>query len=383
MSAPRKRRWIFVLLAGLLVGGGWLFYTLYTKPASCPTLPLPIPALQTAELGSRAGAKGSFVGIQPFLEPHDYACAERFYQKLASYLDTAQRLGYLTPATVVAFPEYIGTWLVVEGEAERSLRAQTLSAAMVPFVIKAPWRFWQAYRAAAKQNLKDPAAAAIFQLKARQMARTYHRVFSQLAKNYGVTLVAGSVVLPDPYVEGDSLYVRPGGALYNVSLVYRPDGRPEPTLVRKAFPIATELDFTQPGRVQELPTFETPLGRLGVLICADSWFPESYAALGEVALLAVPSYLMGDSCWEKPWRGYSGWPAPADVTAQPPTEGEAWLTYAMGGRLPQHSPTATGINVFLKGRFWELGADGRATTLYQGQKQALEADLVCIWMQEK
>lgn len=382
-QAPPSRRpkWPIILglslLLFLLAAGG----AYYLRPISCSSAIAPLPPLRTATIGSPAQALGSLVGLQPFLEPQHYACAQTFQARLAAYLDTARRLGYLTPHSVVVFPEYIGTWLALEGEARKSFSAQTLSEAMWPFVLKSPFRFWQAYKAAAQQNLKDPAAAAIFQLKAPQMAQTYHRTFSRLAQDYGVTIVAGSIVLPDPYIEGDSLLIRPGGPLYNISVVYRPDGRPEPTLVRKAFPIATELDFTQPGRVQDLPTFSTPLGRLGVLICADSWFPESYTALGKIDLLAVPSYLMGDSCWGKPWRGYSGWPTPPDVTTLPPTEGEAWLTYAMAGRLPAHNPNAYGINVFLRGRFWELGADGRAITTHQNQKQTLDADILCVWIE--
>lgn len=381
--SPRKRR--FLRLLGISVLGAALVagtYRYYTRPAKCSPSPL-IPPLRTAELGLRSQARGSLVGIQPYLEPQHYACPEAFSARLTAYMDSAQRSEYFTEASIVVFPEYIGTWLALVGEVQSSLDAPTLSRAMLPFVLKSPLRFWRAYRAAAQQGVKDPSAAAIFQLKAPPMAQTYHRTFSELARKYKVTLVAGSIVLPDPYIQEDSLFVRPGGALYNVSLVYRPDGRPEPAIVRKAFPIATELDFTQPGQVQTLPTFSTPLGRLGVLICADSWFPESYAALGTVDLLAVPSYLMGDSCWEKPWRGYSGWPTPADVTISPPTEGEAWLTYAMAGRLPQHYPAAAGINVFLKGRFWELGADGRTISLYNSQKQTIDADIVCIWIAPK
>lgn len=33
--------------------------------------------------------------------------------------------------------------------------------------------------------------------------------------------------------------------------------------------------------VEDLPVFETPVGKLAVLICADSWFPEQYKALKE------------------------------------------------------------------------------------------------------
>jgi hypothetical protein len=40
-------------------------------------------------------------------------------------------------------------------------------------------------------------------------------------------------------------------------------------------------------------------------------------------------------------------------------EGEAWGKYALAGRLAESGARA-GINVFLRGHLWDLGADGRA-----------------------
>lgn len=324
-------------------------------------------------------APATLVGFQPYLEPVDYRCERSFAAKIEAYLDSARARGYLRPGSVAVFPEYIGTWLVLMREPGIGLRwASTLEGALTWFVLRHPWAFWKAYKQVREAGLADPSAAAVFQVKAEAIAQAYHRTFSRLSRRYGVTLVAGSVVLPGARIEKDSLVVQVGAPLENVSVVYGPDGRPFPRLVRKAFPIATELAFTRPGRVEELPTFETAVGRLGVLICADSWFPQSYQALGKVDILVVPSYLMGDSCWGLPWRGYSGWPAPADVRSDSLTEGEAWLTYAMGGRLPKWDSTAVGLNVFLRGRFWELGADGRAIAVWRGRAQSAEADIVAV-----
>ncbi|MCS7161736.1 MAG: carbon-nitrogen hydrolase family protein [Bacteroidia bacterium] len=368
------------LIGGFAVGLLLLVYYLlslppsYTPPESLP--PLRIRAQQVA-----GAYPGHFVGIQPFLTPADYAHPQRFRQKLEAYLDSAQAAGCLASPALVVFPEYIGTWLVLIGEAAPAFRATKLEDALFWAVFRRPWRFWRAYQQAKAEGWKDPAAAAIFRLKAPLMARTYHQTFAALARTYRVLIVAGSIVLPGARVVGDSLVVEPEAPLENISLLYHPDGRPDTYIVRKAFPIAAELGFTQPGHVAQLRPYETPLGRLGVLICADSWFPESYRALGKVALLAVPSYLMGDSCWNRPWGGYSGWAPPADVQPTTLTEGQAWLTYAMGGRLPRHDSSAIGLNVFLKGHFWELGADGRSIIVAQGKSYATDADILCLRLQ--
>jgi predicted amidohydrolase len=48
-----------------------------------------------------------------------------------------------------------------------------------------------------------------------------------------------------------------------------------------------------PAPLEQLPVYETRAGRLGVLVCADSWYPAPYQYLKEqgVELLAVPSFV--------------------------------------------------------------------------------------------
>lgn len=371
-----RKRWIwFAAFAVIAVGGA---YWLLMLPSKCEAT-IAIPSLRVVKLHSKAQRSGTLVGVQPFMQPVDYACAERFEQKLRAYMDTLRATGCLRESTIVVFPEYIGTWLVLLGEASGTYQAKTLQGALTWAVIRQPLSFWRAYRQAKEEGWTDPSAVAAFRLKAPLMAKVFHQTFAKLARTYKVYIVAGSIVLPGACVVVDSLSIQIDAPLENISLLYRPDGRPDTQVVRKAFPIAEELGFTQPGRVDELPVYETPLGRLGVLICADSWFPQSYEALGAIDLLAVPSYLMGDACWEKPWRGYSGWEAPSDVDSAALTEGQAWLRYAMGGRLARYDSNAVGINVFLKGRFWELGADGRLTSVLPSQGTvSSDADVVCL-----
>ncbi|MCS6894605.1 MAG: carbon-nitrogen hydrolase family protein [Bacteroidia bacterium] len=351
-----------------------LTYWLLMQPMSCDAQ-FSMKSLTIERVGS---GQRTIVGFQPYLEPADYACVERFEHKLSAYLDSARAVGCLPESAIVAFPEYIGTWLVLLGEPAGCFRAQTLNSALTWAVLRQPYRFWTFYQKATKEGWGDPAAVAAFRSKAPQMAEAFHQVFSRLARSYRVFIVAGSIVLPGARIINDTLHIDPAAPLENVSLFYYPDGHADPKIVKKAFPIAQELGFTRPGKVEDLPIYETPLGRIGVLICADSWFPASYKSMGKVDLLIVPSYLMGDSCWTSPWRGYSGWATPDDVSRTQITEGEAWLTYAMGGRLPSHNPNAIGMNIFLKGRFWELGADGRAVFVSDGKVSTSEADIICL-----
>ena len=323
-----------------------------------------------AEYGTDA-QRGNLLGIQPFMLPDDYRSADVFRAKLDGYLDVAARRGWLGERTIVVFPEHVGTWLVAAGEKPRVFQASTIAAAMQALVLSHPVRF---VRALPSARAKDAVKYSLFRLKAPVMAGIHHAVFSGMARKRGVTIVAGSIVLPSPGISGGELVIG-DGELYNVSAVYRPDGSPHKNLVRKVFPIRDELPFTAPASAADLPVFETPAGRLGVLICADSWHPSPYGAIvaREADFVAVLSYLSPDGVWAQPWRGYDGAPAPDDVDAHDVgtiAEGEAWLKYALAGRLPR-AGIDHGINVFLRGDLWDLGSDGH--TVLVRERAVVEA----------
>lgn len=62
-------------------------------------------------------------------------------------------------------------------------------------------------------------------MKADSMAADYQTLFGGLAKEFGVTVVAGSIALPAPRIEHGKLL--PGsGPLYNSSIVFGSDGAP-------------------------------------------------------------------------------------------------------------------------------------------------------------
>ena len=328
--------------------------------------------------------RGNLLGIQPFMVPGDYASEEGFRAKMDGYLGVALGRGWLDERTVVVLPEYIGTWLVAAGERPRVHQSPTIAAAMQTLVLSHPLSFARALPSA---KAKDVVKYGLFRMKAARMAGMYQRVFSGLARKHAVTIVAGSIVLPSPEVSHGELAIG-DGELYNVSVVYRPDGSAYEDVVRKAFPIGAELSFTAPACVAELPVFDTPAGRLGVLICADSWYPPAYEAMKakRADLVAVPSYLAPDGIWEQPWRGYDGAPAPDDVDVRDVggiTEGAAWLKYALAGKLAD-AGIEHGINVFLRGDLWDLGSDGhtivvRESTVVEA-KHAAGAAIVNSWL---
>jgi predicted amidohydrolase len=305
------------------------------------------------------GNKGNLLGIQPEMFSGDYHSTDLLRLKLAAYLHKARDEGLLNGKTVAVLPEHIGTWLVISGEKAEVYQAQTIDSAMAWLAASNPLKLGRALLSAkGEDRLQD----ALLRMKGDAMARDYQAVFGGLAKDFGITLVAGSIVLPEPRVENGQLVVG-DGPLYNVSLVFGSDGAPLGQPQRKVYPIRDEQVFIAAAPASALQVVDTPAGRLGVLICADSWYPAGYAELGKqgVQLLAVPAFLTGNGNWSKPWGGYNGAPTPDDVAVQPGavTEGQAWQQLAMANRL-RSSGAQAGLTVFMRGQLWNLGSDGQS-----------------------
>lgn len=348
------------------------------------------PALHLSKVVAYGGdrGQGNWVAIQPYMTARDYESEATFYAKLDSYLHEAAERDWLTPRSVVMFPEHIGTWLVAIGEKRGVFTARTVMDALRLVVwSNLPEFLWAWAKTVFAGGAGDLAQASVFQMKGQTMARAYQDVFGMLAREHDITVVAGSIILPEPQIVKGKLQVG-DGPLYNVAVVYGPDGRAHEPLVRKAFLTVEELPFVSGGAVEELPVFELPIGRAAVLICADAWYPESYGVVGAkgAELVIVPAFSIGAGSWRKSWDGYSGHDRPDDVERGDIariTLHEAWLKYGMASRGPR-AGLRHGMNVFLRGELWDLGGDGIPITVHDGEvietRYGDGAAVVNVWM---
>ncbi len=341
-------------------------------------------SVDTQQFGSDSG-RGNIVSIQPYMYPGDYASEKTFYTALDHYMQIAAKKGYLQKNTVVSFPEYLGTWLVVAGEKKGVFDAKTVHDAMELMAMSNLVKFLPKYFTS---KAKDKSADALFRMKAGRMARIYHNAFSSLAKQYGVTIVAGSIVLPGAEVKEGKLTVNSKEPLFNVSLIYKPNGFADEKIVRKAFPIAEELVFSCTENPAAIPLYNTPAGKMAVLICADSWYAGCYkqAIKDHADFVIVPSYVEGNNAFKNPWPGYSGFDNPADIDKNDIgkiTILDGWMRYALPGRMKQ-AGLQNGIITYLHGRFWDLGSDARFVLVNHGEtmvkQPTADAGIVCLWL---
>lgn len=97
----------------------------------------------------------------------------------------------------------------------------------------------------------------------------------ELCRRHDLHLVAGIVERDGDHVYNASVLLGPGGHLGTF---------------RKVHLWALEKDVYDPGDLG-FPVIDTPLGRIGMHICYDGWFSESYRlpALADADLLCVPA----------------------------------------------------------------------------------------------
>lgn len=101
-----------------------------------------------------------------------------------------------------------------------------------------------------------------------------------------------------------------------------------------------------------------------VLVCADSWYPQSFAAVKatKTDLVLVPSFSSPRPDWNRPWLGYNGFPTPEDVSIQDVKSislADAWKKYSLAGRL-KSSDARIGAMCYEVGNVWDMEADGQS-----------------------
>ena len=105
----------------------------------------------------------------------------------------------------------------------------------------------------------DMSAAALQEI-AQSIDSKFVSELGEIAKRFGIWLIPGSIVEPAPNV-----------GVYNTALVFNPAGELV-SFYRKIFPWRPSEPFTMGS---DFSVFELPgLGRVGLNICYDIWFPE-------------------------------------------------------------------------------------------------------------
>lgn len=216
-------------------------------------------------IGKDSG-KGNIIAIQPYVTPQNYSTGFNFLVTLRLYMDQIRRDSLIKKNTVVVFPEHIGTPLFVCNEKESIYTKATIKSALNTMVYSNFFTWAPLYMST--DSVDKKIVHSILSMKSMRMAELYNQCFSSLAKEFNVTIIAGSIVLPEPYIN-DSGQLKSGkGSLYNVFAVYGPDGKVLPKLSEDLFLKQGNKELRNPEELKIVKYFETPAG--GVILTGIS-----------------------------------------------------------------------------------------------------------------
>ncbi|RRV23780.1 carbon-nitrogen hydrolase [Stutzerimonas nitrititolerans] len=213
------------------------------------------------------GDAGNLLAIEVKLLPADYQSRERLQLRFATYLEQARAAGLLNERTVVVLPEHVGTGLFALGERAEVQQARSLRDAMQWTALSNPWKF---LRALLDNQSKARRTEAVLRIKAERMAEDYQAIFGGLARDYAVTLVAGSIVLPEPYLQRQRLHAGTG-PLRQVSLTFDHRGQPIGPLQYKHALSRYERRYSEAPENRRAATLATAAGELAVALGCDGY----------------------------------------------------------------------------------------------------------------
>jgi predicted amidohydrolase len=268
----------------------------------------------------------AFAAIQMAYRLEDYSSREVFRKRVLALVKKARQHAPQKPM-LVAFPEDVGLGLLFLQDYERVRTSKTM--------VEAGTRLMEKYhinpfsdRELGKQSNAFPLAVRQLMVRLSQFVeRVYHETFSEAARLHRCWLVAGSA----PLASGD--------CVFNTCYVYNPSG--ERILVQRKVNLVP-LEQTAglnlcPADPDHLTPFETPIGKMGVLICYDAFFTALVDALVRkgAQVLVQPSF--NPLPWTKEQR-------------------EAWETGLLAAA--QRHAHLIGINPMGVGQLFDVVAEG-------------------------
>lgn len=321
---------------------------------------------------------GNIVGIQPEINILDYSSVERFYDKMESYIIEAKRKGFIREKTIVVYPEHIGSPLVLLGEKREIYFAQDSASA---FSIIAWSRFPEYARHYLTSFSKQKKGEAVFKMKSQLMKDAYQNTFKKLSAVYGIYIIAGSIILSNPTVK-DNTIITGTSPLVNAGFLFDPNGEIYSYPLYKKNLMNVEVDFG----IKDISDKSYLIwNNIGILFSKDSLYASNYdkETFKNIEVLISPSafYEKEEIDWASP-----------EITSKPAEEAgkdsalvqnELWAKYSVIERVKALPAGKIALQVFLRGKFYELNFEGESSALikYVAQENAVpgKSAIFNIW----
>jgi len=209
------------------------------------------------------------IAIQAKWSSSDYRTYGDFQTKTRSLMSLARARMAKNDRNLVVLPEDYGTPLILAASKVDLEGSKSLESAIRKAVVqRLPVLLWRRLTSGASF------VNGLFLEYAREMAREYLGLMTQLAKMHKAFLVPGSILLPE--MDFGASLDPVGSSVYNTAFLISPEGHVL-GWQRKLHLIDIEgqagLDVT-PGKFDWIKTFHSEIGKLGVAICLDGFKDE-------------------------------------------------------------------------------------------------------------
>jgi predicted amidohydrolase len=300
----------------------------------------------------------NLVAVQAQVSLDVYESSETFRRWVLTMTEEAVK-GLPAAPALVAFPEMIGFPLLLTLADKGTLQDATLMQALQRF-LKGHWL--EQLQHAIKHRHFSPGAAFLPSAVPAYLA--YKNAFAEAAKTFGVTLVAGSSLLPHITEEASRGTHITNPKVYNTSFVFSPTGqllgRSQKLYLTSG--MESRLGLAR-GGLSDVHVMQTPVGKIAVPICLDAFYT---SVIDHIDGLGAEIVVM-PSANALPWEGR--WAANPSLS-----EGEAWLKYALAQQLQNRLHIRYGVNPMLVGQVWDVAFEGCSSLVQKttdGQTQLL------------
>ncbi len=203
---------------------------------------------------------GNLVGFHTTIPPEFFVKEEWWKERIEELLLAGKNANIYDRKTIVIFPEHIGSGLVLLDEKENFMSQNSLAKALS--------------KKGDSFDLKK-----LFYQKSERMLDVYIRTFSELAKQYKVPILGGSIILPNPKMVRGSIVLDPNGPLYNVSIPFSADGKVMDPLLKKTSLSDLEKEILEPGDTNQDRVWVVPGWKVAIFIGQEVFVENLYDRL--------------------------------------------------------------------------------------------------------
>lgn len=250
--------------------------------------------IRVASFGERSG-KGCLVGIQPAWESWQFRTELDFRAALFDLMAAAKQAGFFEGKSCVVLPELVGLQLLLVDEFPWVTLSPTWRQALTTALgDEKAWRFVAALAKSKAMGWEKAVALEVLQGKLARALEAWVSSCCVAAQEFNACLFAGTMLLPPESSVTEAGLVWPSDfdperGLNVGGLLVNPDRSLAPSILWKQRPSPFEEAHFAEERAVEPTLFDTPLGRMAVLLGEDAWLPNAADLCSGADLIAAPS----------------------------------------------------------------------------------------------